>query len=167
MTTSGLNDRLTFIRSFRMLASLGIAEEPPGSNAGNEIEAIQRFTGNRKGDPWCASAVAFVGGSMLESAWPVPKTASCDVILEWARAKGRLVDRPSFGALFLVMKSDKDATHVGAVEAVNPDGSFKTIEGNAADPTKPATREGVGAFAGRVRGHNGDTTRYAFVQWWG
>lgn len=159
-------ERLSLVRGFRLLAKLGIAEEPPGSNAGNEIEAIQRSTGNKRGDPWCASAVSLVGRTMLETGWPVPNTASCDVMLEWARKFGRLRETPELGALFLVMKSVRDATHVGVVESAFTGGSFRTLEGNAADPTKPATREGTGAFEGRVRGTHNDLNKYLFVWWW-
>lgn len=123
-----------------------VRETPAGSNAGFRVEAIQRYGGCAKGDPWCAAFVSLVLDLAYQGTPPLPRTASCDVLLEAARSKGWLSLDPAVGDVFLVMKNPKDAVHTGIVVGVQP-GSFQTLEGNASDPSKPATREGWGVFA--------------------
>lgn len=127
------------------IARLGkFIRELTGQNDGAWVEAIQRVTGNKKGDAWCASYVSvvlalFFGGPTKN---PLPMTASCDVLLEHARKKGWLVTTPSVGDVFLLMKSPHDAIHTGLVTAV--EGPFvRTIEGNTNDE---GARDGYGVF---------------------
>lgn len=134
-----------------------------GQNRGRFVEAIIRYAGGQPGEPWCASFVYYVGHKMLGPAWPLPKTRSCDVLLEYARKGGILRDesvRPQPGWLFLVMRAPHDATHVGFVDAVLPDGRFTTIEGNSNDR---GHRDGDGVVA-NTRDPAGPTT-YAYVAW--
>lgn len=135
-----------------------------GANRGRFVEAIIRYAGGLPGEPWCASFVYYVGHKMLGGlGWRLPKTRSCDVLLEHARAQGTLYDeevRPEPGWLFLVMQSDKDATHVGFVDVVLPDGRFTTIEGNSNDR---GVRDGDGVVA-NTRDPKGPT-RYAYIDW--
>lgn len=136
-------------------------EEVGGANRGRAVERIQKRTGNRAGDAWCASYVADVGSAMLREQWPLPRTASCDHLLEHARKRGMLSPQPLPGAVFLVMKTPTDAIHTGFVTELLEDG-FATIEGN----TNPAGgREGYGVFR-RKRGHRDDRAKYAFIHWW-
>lgn len=135
-----MTDVPAIARQFRF-----VRESPPGSNAGRWVEAIQCLGGATKGDPWCACYVSLVLAIAYQGQAPLPYTASCDVLLEHARAKGWLRDKPSVGDVFLVMKNAHDAVHTGIVENVSA-AAFKTWEGNASDPAKPATREGWGVF---------------------
>lgn len=61
-----------------------VEEVPAGSNAGPIVEPIQASTGNRRGDPWCASAKAYVGSRVLGKRWPLPLTASCNALAIFA-----------------------------------------------------------------------------------
>ena len=135
-----MGDVPAIARQFRF-----VREAPAGSNAGRWVEAIQRIGGASKGDPWCACAVSLVLGIAYQGKPPLPYTASCDVLLEHARAHGMLRETPSVGDVFLVMKTPRDAVHTGIVENVSAT-AFKTWEGNSSDPDKPATREGWGWF---------------------
>lgn len=124
---------------------VGWVTEVSKSNDGPWVEAIQRVTGNRKGDPWCASFVTFVldiafGGPKAN---PLARSASCDVLLEDARKKGWLTDTPAAGDVFLLMRTDTDAVHTGFVTDVGRL-SVKTIEGNT---NGGGSREGWGVFA--------------------
>lgn len=127
------------------IARLGkFIRELTGQNDGAWVEAIQRVTGNRKGDAWCASYVSVVlalyyGGPEKN---PLPMTASCDVLLEAARKKGWLTGSPRAGDVFLVMKSETDAVHTGFVTDVKLL-SVKTIEGNT---NADGSRDGYGVF---------------------
>jgi hypothetical protein len=124
---------------------VGWVTETTRANDGPWVEAIQRVTGNKRGDPWCASFVTFV----LDIAYrgpknnPVARSASCDVMLEDARKKGWLTDKPAAGDLFLVMRHPTDAVHVGVVTSVGKT-SVKTVEGNT---NNDGSREGWGVFA--------------------
>ena len=53
-----------------------VREEPPNTNAGQAVEAIQKATGNKRGDPWCASYVAKCGTAALGLQWPLKLTGS-------------------------------------------------------------------------------------------
>lgn len=65
------------------------------------------------------------------------------------------------GHHFGVIGEIDDATGELVVNAAH--GGFYTIEGNAADPRKPASRDGDGWYHGRERGHPDDHATYEFV----
>ncbi len=160
-----MNARSMFLMGLRVLARLRVQELPHGTNGGPMVMPIQEATGQKAGAAWCASTLAFVG-RILETFgidWPLPFTAGCDELLRAGQKLGLVVERPIAGALFLVMKTPTDAVHVGVVMKVVKDGSFISFEGNAADPMKPPTREGLGAFEGRVRHTVADRARYVFL----
>ena len=127
---------------------VGWVKETTGANDGPWIEAMQRVTGNKAGDPWCASFVAFCLGIAFKGKSPLPATASCDALLVFARKSGRLIPLTDVepGDVFLVMAagSDTDAIHTGFVTAVHPaETGVDTIEGN----TNPGgSRDGWGVF---------------------
>lgn len=138
------------------------AERGPGEDAGRPsdrgrcVGAILAHTGTEPGQLWCAAFVACVGFRTLGRAWPLPLSASCDVVRLAAQDKGMVVPTPERGDLFFVMKSVHDATHVGFVTAVRADGSCSTIEGNTNDA---GSRDGDGVYR-RRRGGPKDTTRF-------
>ena len=108
---------------------VGWVKEATGANDGPWVEAIQRVTGNRRGDAWCASFVAVVLDLAYRGRNPLPRTASCDALLAFARTHERLVPEPEPGDVFLVLKTADDAVHTGVVTRVTPD-TVGTIEGN-------------------------------------
>ena len=173
-----------FLGTFRALCELGIVEQH--YNDGPPVEAIQRSTGSVVGkDPYCCSTVSYVGRHSLGRRWPLPNTASCDVLLGFARKEGilhipertwiawgrspadeQLIAAPKVGMLFLIMRKPYDATHVGAIDSVGSDVvSFKTLEGNAANPARPSSVDGQGFYRGRERATPTDKLLYAFVDW--
>lgn len=129
-----------------------------GQNRGRFVEAIIRFAGGEPGEPWCASFVYYCGRKMLGEGWRLPKTRSCDVLLNACKGLGMLSTAPQSGGLFFVMRTPADATHVGFVDQVLPDGRFTTVEGNSNDK---GHRDGDGVVA-NVRGTTG-TTVYQFT----
>ena len=152
---------LSLVEAVLRAARLCLPVREAGQNTGRFVDAIIRFAGGTPGEAWCASFVYYVGRKMLGEAWPLPKTRSCDVLLEFARTRGVLHDAtvpPTSGCLFLVMASDTDATHVGFVDAILPDGRFTTIEGNSNDR---GVRDGDGVVANTRDPHG--ATRYAFI----
>jgi hypothetical protein len=122
---------------------VGWVRETTGKNDGPWVEAIQRTTGNKKGDPWCASFVNWVLDIAFRDMNPLPATASCDVLLEFARKNQLLTNTPQPGDVFLVMRTKNDAIHTGIVTEVKAD-TVKTIEGNT---NREGAREGNGVWA--------------------
>lgn len=142
-------------------ALLTFVREEDGPNKDAAVIAMQRTTGNAPPDPWCASFIYYVGSGVLGKRWPLPSTASCDVLLAFARKRGWLVTTPARGDLFLVLRADHDATHVGFVTGIDGGGRFRTCEGN----TNPdGGRDGDGVYT-RLRGAAHDRVRYAFIRW--
>ena len=123
---------------------VGWVKETTRANDGPWVEAIQRVTGNKKGDAWCASFVAFVLDISYRGANPLPRTASCDALLEYAKAKGLLTTAPRAGDVFLVMKTPTDAHHTGFCTGPAVAGRVPTIEGNT---NTDGSRDGWGVFA--------------------
>ena len=129
---------------------VGWVKETSGANDGPWVEAIQRTTGNKRGDPWCASWVNFVLQIAYSGRSPLPVTASCDVILEWARKQGRIVETPEPGDVFLVMRTPTDAVHTGFVSRDTAH-TVGTYEGNT---NSGGSRDGWGVFARERRKTN-------------
>lgn len=156
---------LTIARLFGFVRE--IMKNGKGTNTGRWVEAIQRIGGTVKGQPWCACFVCIVLGLFLGGRLPFSYTASCDNILEWARAKGVLYDDPMPGDIFLLLKSEHDAVHTGFVTEGITATHFGTFEGNASNPEAETTNDGYGAFErnvthkkARPRGPN-----YMYVRW--
>jgi len=122
-----------------------------GQNDGPVVRAFQAINRGKPPDPWCADFVSFVLYVATRGKPPFALSGGCDELLAAARKAGRERDRPVAPGLFFVMKTPTDAHHTGFIVSTE-NGEFSTIEGNASDPTKPATNEGWGVF-GRARVH--------------
>jgi hypothetical protein len=112
---------------------VGQAEMPPGSN---ESPRITEYRGAVQGavvGPWCAD---FASWCAAQAGIPLGENGegfqSVGALWEWAEGSGRAIPAsegsPQSGDL-IVWGSD----HVGIVEAVDPDGTIHTIEGNSSD----------------------------------
>lgn len=110
--------------------------ELTGCNDGKAVEAYLHYTGNRKGEPWCASFVSWVFGQAGRTA---PRTAwSPDLF-----PKSKLVERPRlanvFGIYFLNLKR---IAHCGIV--IGQTGEWiVTVEGNT---NLNGSRDGDGVY---------------------
>jgi cell wall-associated NlpC family hydrolase len=111
-------------------AEVGVTEEPPGSNDGPRIAEYRTATeGAYAGAPWCAY---FVSWAAARAGAPLGEEGqgfgAVEQIEAWARRTGRFFEpgtRPQPGDLILF-----GGRHVGIVEAVEPDGAIRTVEGN-------------------------------------
>jgi hypothetical protein len=120
-----------------------VREEPPNTNAGQAVEAIQKVTGNQRGAPWCASYVAKVGTAALELLWPLKLTGSVAQLAKEAESRGVLVTVPLPGDVFVIwFPSLNRFAHTGFVVSVNGSEAV-TIEGNTSGG---GSREGWGVF---------------------
>jgi len=140
-------------------AEVGVREV--GDNGGKrvlEFQAADTLPGGNYA--WCASYAAWCireACKKLKAKNPWCNSASCDVILAFARSNGILHETPQVGDVFLVMASKYDATHTGIVSAVTSN-RFREISGNT---NSTGSRSGNGVY--EQWRDNGD--RYKFVRW--
>jgi len=114
-------------------ATAGACEVPAGSNAGPYVERIQRLTGLKKGDPWCACEVRNVGYSALGPLWPVPAIGGCQYLSEWAAEHGILETLPAIGDIFLLWEKVGGTyrfAHTGFIIGQVTAAGWPTHEGN-------------------------------------
>ncbi|RYF19398.1 MAG: CHAP domain-containing protein [Flavobacteriales bacterium] len=123
--------------------------EISGKNDGIEVEKYLAYTGNKKGDPWCASFVSWVFG---QAGYKQPKTAWSPEL--FSANKTAALPKPSmiFGIYFPKLKR---IAHCGLVNKVNGNWVY-TIEGNT---NVNGNREGDGVYQ-RIR-HQRDIHAYA------
>lgn len=114
------------------VSQLGVKESPAGSNDGPMIHKYEAVTGMFR-QAWCAS---FIQWCFLQAGFPQPlfnRSAYVPTIVNEARKLGWIVDRPAPGDLVCYdWEKDGLADHIGFIEVVNRDGSFRTVEGNTA-----------------------------------
>ena len=120
-----------------------------GQNNGAAVRMMQAITGNTPPAPWCAAFVSFCLHESFKGKPPFKLSGGCDELLKAMRAAGLERAEPVGPGVFFVMDKPTDAVHTGFVSVVNGN-RFWTIEGNASDPSQPATREGRGVFQ-RIR----------------
>lgn len=116
-------------------SQIGI-REATGNNDGPAVEQYLAYTGNKKGEPWCASFVSWVFG---QAGFKQPKTAWSPSLFP----KGRLISEVTPASVFGIYFPDKGRiAHAGLVE--RQQGSWiYTIEGNT---NMVGSREGDGVY---------------------
>lgn len=116
-------------------SQLGV-REATGKNDGARVEAYLSYTGNKKGEPWCASFVSWVFG---KAGFTQPRTA-------WGPAlfpRQRQILKPLPASLFGIFYPKLGrVAHCGLVEANNGNWLY-TIEGNT---NANGAREGDGVY---------------------
>ena len=118
---------------------VGQAEFPPGSNESPRIAEYRRAVQGAVVGPWCAD---FASWCAAQAGIPLGENGEgfqgVGALWEWAQGSGRAIPAdegsPAPGDL-IVWGSD----HVGIVEAVDPDGTIHTIEGNSSDEVAQRT----------------------------
>jgi hypothetical protein len=125
---------------------LGEEEKPKLSNRSPRIDYWLLETGVGFGLPWCSAYVSAVGRQALGRAWPVPRTASVQAMVDWAKtlvSAGVWQEKPESGDLFvLYFDSLKRYAHVGLVITVSGE-KFIAIEGNT---NTDGSRDGYGVY---------------------
>ena len=131
---------------------VGQAEMPPGSNESPRISEYRSAVQGAVVGPWCAD---FASWCAARAGIPLGENGvgfqSVGALWEWAERTGRAIPAsegsPQPGDL-IVWGSD----HVGIVEAVDPDGTIHTIEGNSSDEVAQRSyAPGGGGATGYVR----------------
>ena len=110
--------------------------EASGNNDGYEVEQYLAYTGNKKGEAWCASFVSWVFG---KAGYTAPRTAWSPSLFP----KARLVAVAKPATVFGIYFPDKGRiAHAGIVEK-QKDNWLYTIEGNT---NIEGSREGDGVY---------------------
>lgn len=154
--------------------------EQGGNNRGLMVERFLASVGQSAGQPWCAAFVYHVGFwshfdyRSRTSSWPLPATASCWVLGDFAQKRDVLEDEPAEGDVFLVWKpSIARFAHTGIVARVRARGmspaghawfDCDTVEGNSnADGNRDANAvvRRVRRFHRELGGGRGDR----FIRW--
>lgn len=141
-----IRQRILFIAQSQLLT-----REATNHNDGLAVERYLIYTGNKKGEPWCASFVSWVFG---KAGYPSPRTAASAALFPLARRKEIPLVADVFGIYFSKLGR---IGHCGLVE--KDDGNWiTTIEGNT---NLAGSREGDGVY--RKRRHR-RTIKY-FADW--
>jgi hypothetical protein len=115
-----------------------------GANDGKYVRRILKLVGHESPQPWCAAYVSDVGVAALKDKWPLPKTAGCATLGDFAKRKTMLSETPMRGDVFLIFYAKKNRfAHTGFVTRVISSTQYETIEGNTDDD---GGREGWGVF---------------------
>ena len=111
-----------------------------GNNDNPEIDKYRNGAAN--GQPWCASFVSWIygAGQNSDNAATFGYDASVSGIRSKAQKAGFYAEKgtytPQAGDLMI---QKNNASHVGMVVSVDPDGTIHTIEGNCSDKVKERT----------------------------
>jgi hypothetical protein len=146
----------------RLIAAANVfvgLREQGGNNRGLMVELFLRGVNQQPGAPWCAAFVHHVGkwshfDHVVDvSSWPLPATASCWMLGQFAKETGVLKDEPMAGDVFLQYKPElRRFGHAGIVanvveEGFTPGGNgwfdCDTIEGNT---NEAGERDGDGVI---------------------
>ena len=116
-------------------SQIGI-REATGKNDGPQVEKYLSYTGNKKGEPWCASFVSWVFG---QAGFEQPRTAWSPSLFP----KAKLVPLGTPATVFGIYFPDKRRiAHAGIVEKQKHNWLY-TIEGNT---NIEGSREGDGVY---------------------
>ena len=165
----------------KALSYLGSMEGPPNKSGSPIVSECQEMYG-LNGVPWCACFVGYcvanseASDQYKKDAASVVNPSTAEMVARakrkgWYKAHGKYT---APGDLFII-----DGLHVGFINALNKDGTFQTVEGNASNGVRSLTRSwsdgwqvisipGVGAPGPQavVDGYGFDDTRVKVYGGW-
>lgn len=127
------------------LGEEGVREQPQGSNKGPRVDLYNLATNVPVGSLWCMSFVYWCFQRAADQTGdenPMPQTAYCPTLYNWAKKHDKLVEKPQRGDIFLVkgLRDGKPSViHTGIVTG----GSIETVEGNT---NNDGSSNGIGVF---------------------
>lgn len=167
----------TTLASARLIAAanafIGFAEQG-GDNRGQVVERFLAEVNQPPGAPWCAAFLYHVGyhsqfdHTTRRSTWPLPATASCEALAQYADSRGVLERQPATGDVFLLYSRVLGRfAHTGIVVAIEPRRPgvrdvhlCLTIEGNTNDD---GSRDGFATLR-KVRTFR-EADGHRFIRW--
>jgi hypothetical protein len=100
------------------ICDVGMLEDPPGSNRGTDIDALNDMAKVPVGSYWCA---AWVGKIWRNAGAQVPAGyASCDHWMAWAKQTGRWTTHTAAPGCAVLYGVPGDAKHIGIVIRTDP-----------------------------------------------
>jgi hypothetical protein len=111
-------------------------------NAGQRVEAIQRWCGGLRGQSWCAYYATMVLDLAFAGESPIPRLGACQDIHLLAQSKGWITETPATGDLFLYVNDKGHAHHAGIVTGVALT-VVTGIAGNTSRDGKSSNGDGV------------------------
>lgn len=127
--------------------------EAAEQNTGQRVEAIQHWCGGQRGESWCCYFATMVLDIAFQGSAPIPRQGSCEAVHQLAKTNDWLVDRPIEGDLFVRLRPDGTAHHIGIV----------TTDGNGIAGNTSA--DGTSSNGDRVAEHPIGTGSIAYVQY--
>lgn len=126
---------------------IGVCENPPTSNKVKYNDWFYGHSVSGTSYPWCATFICWV----FKGTGLVPKTASCQNMLEYFEGSNQIVKNPKAGDIvfFKYSTNNRRTNHVGLVIAVNGS-TITTIEGN----TSQTSQDNGGKVLKRTRKAN-------------
>jgi len=109
-------------------------------NRGLRVNAMQTWGGGKLGDSWCCFFATMVFDICYQGKCELPRTGSCDEVLEVARSSGLVVETPAVGDIALSMRGPHDAHHIAIVTGINP---LRAIAGNTSKDGTSSNGDGV------------------------
>lgn len=127
------------------------------ANAGNRVEAIQKWGGGLKGQSWCCWFATMVLDICFEGNAPIPRLGACQDVYNLAKAKGWLTTKPVKDDVYLYVNDQDHAHHIGIITV---DGGGIGIAGNTSE-------DGVSSNGDRVAEHGISTnpTKIKYVHY--
>lgn len=109
-------------------------------NAGQRVEAIQTWSGGKRGDSWCCYFATMILDICFEGNAPVKRLGACEDVYNLAKKNKWLVDSPLKDDLFLYVDDNDHAHHIGIVTV---DGGSIGIAGNTSEDGTSSNGDGV------------------------
>lgn len=136
------------------IARLFLFVREASANAGQRVEAIQKWCGGQKGESWCCYFVTLVLDLYYQGTSPVPRLGACEDVHQLAKRNGWIVDEPEPGDVVLSVNASGHAHHIGFCTVSTP---LATIAGNTSE-------DGASSNGERVAEHPVSRTGKVFVR---
>lgn len=118
-------------------------------NAGNRVEAIQKWSGGQRTESWCCYFATMVLDICFQGSSPIPRLGACQDVYDLAKKNGWVTLVPVEGDIFIYVNSQDHAHHVGVI---TKNGGGVGIAGNtSADGT---SSNGTGVFEHAITTNN-------------
>lgn len=135
------------------ICDVGMLEQPPGSNRGADIDALNDLAKVPRGSYWCASWVGKIWKAA--GAEVPPGYASCDHWMAWAKQTNRWTTHTAAPGCAVVYGVPGDAHHIGIIIRTDLEsGMTLSLEGNTTVEGSKFERNGTAVGLKVVNQHD-------------
>lgn len=122
------------------IARLFLFVREAAANAGQRVEAIQRWCGGSAGESWCCYFVTMVLDIEYQGNAPISRQGVCQDVFNLAFKKGWIIGQPEVGCLVISVDENGHAHHIAICTATDP---LTTIAGNTSPDGLSSNGTGV------------------------